>query len=43
MTNYTKQDMEKAIKAIKDGKMSQRKAADTFGVPFITSNDIINE
>ena len=34
--------MEKAIKAIKDGQMSQRKGADTFGVPFISSNDIIN-
>ena len=42
MTNYTKEDMEKAIKAIKDGQMSQRKVADTFGVPLITSNDIIN-
>ena len=43
MTNYSKEDMEKAIKAIKDGQMSQRKVADTFGVPFIISNDIINE
>ena len=42
MKNYTKEDMEKAIKAIKYGQMSQIKVADTFGVPFITSNDMIN-
>ena len=40
MVNWTTEDLEKAIEAVKNG-MSQRKAAFTFNIPLTTLNDKI--
>ena len=42
MVNWTKENMESAIEAFRNG-MSQRKAAFTFDVPLMTLNDKINK
>ena len=42
MVNWTKENMESAIEAVRNG-MSQRKAAFTFDVPLMTLNDKINK
>ena len=42
MVNWTKENMERAIEAVRNGT-SQRKAAFTFDVPLMTLNDKINK
>jgi hypothetical protein len=41
MDNWTEENMEKAIETVRNGSMSQRQAAFTFGVPRTTLNDRI--